>query len=79
MQELAENILFAVLVVALFVLMGLLFRKIEVSAFSRYKLLGPFALLIPGVLKPGGPLIILLLAIGSIATTLLGNHMFGGL
>jgi hypothetical protein len=58
-----------------------LFSLIDDEAFNRYRLLGPFALLISGVLKPGGMRFLVSFLLVTATLFLLGLFFFefGGL
>ena len=49
---------------------------IDRVVYWKYRLLGPFALLVPGVLKPGGSRYVLATAVGAIALFGLGLYVF---
>ena len=49
---------------------------IDMGVYLKYRLLGPFSLLVPGVLKPGGSKYLLATAIGAIALFGVGVYVF---
>ncbi|MDB4542713.1 hypothetical protein N9241_00570 [bacterium] len=53
-----------------------LFSYIDSDLFSKYRLLGPFALLIPGVLKPGGRFFLLVFLLATTSLLLAGMLFF---
>ena len=53
-----------------------LFSCIDSDLFHKYRLLGPFALLIPGVLKPGGMLFLLFFFLATTLLFLVGMLFF---
>ena len=68
------------LLILLFFLELYLFMKmssyIDPEIHWKYRLLGPFSLLVPGVLKPGGSKYLLATAIGAIALFGVGVYVF---
>ena len=68
------------LLILLFFLELYLFMKmssyIDPEVYWKYRLLGPFALLVPGVLKPGGSRYVLATAVGATALFGLGLYVF---
>ena len=52
--EVLQLLLFFMLLILQFYLLAKLFSSIDSAIFSSYKFLGPFALFIPGVLRPEG-------------------------
>ena len=53
-----------------------LFSHIDAESFNKYRLLGPFALLISGVLKRGGMLFLMSFILASATLFLLGLFFF---
>jgi hypothetical protein len=53
-----------------------LFSMIDDEAFNRYRLLGPFALLMSGVLKPGGIRFLVSFLLATATLFLLGLYFF---
>ena len=49
---------------------------VDMGVYLKYRLLGPFALLVPGVLKPGGSRYVLATAVGATALFGLGLYVF---
>ena len=49
---------------------------VDMDVYWKYRLLGPFALLVPGVLKPGGGRYVLATAVGAIVLFSLGLYVF---
>ena len=49
---------------------------VDMGVYWKYRLLGPFSLLVPGVLKPGGSRYVLATAVGATALFGLGLYVF---
>lgn len=69
-------LIFALSVIATLCLMMRVFTYIDPLQFQKYRLLGLFALLFPGVLKQGGAAAFLLMLVAAIGTFLLGLYLF---
>ena len=70
-------VLFASLLVLTFYLMMKMFMYIDPEQFRRYRLLGLFALLFPGVVKPGGGRVFLAMVISALCLFVAGFCLFG--
>ena len=69
-------ILLLVLFVAEVYLIMKMSSYVDPLNYSKYRLLGPFALLIPGVLKPGGSKYVLATACGAAVLFATGLYVF---
>ena len=69
-------ILLLVLFVAEVYLIMKMSSYVDPINYSKYRLLGPFALLIPGVLKPGGSKYVLATACGAAVLFATGLYVF---
>ena len=76
LQEGFKIVLFVLLLVAQIYCLGKLFSYIDAELFSKYRLLGPFALAIPGVLKPGGIQVLLALVLATSCVFAFGLYLF---
>ena len=69
-------LLFLIMLLAEFYLVMKFCSFIESDLYWKYRLLGPFALFIPGVLKPGGSKYVLAAACGAIILFATGLYVF---
>ena len=69
-------ILLLVLFVAEVYLIMKMSSYVDPINYSKYRLLGPFALLIPGVLKPGGSKYVMATACGAAVLFATGLYVF---
>lgn len=69
-------VIFASLLALTFYLMMKMFTYIDPAQFQRFRLLGLFALLFPGVLKPGGAKVFLFMVISALCMFVTGFYLF---
>ena len=75
-EDVFQILLFFILFVFQLYLLVKLFSYIDSAIFSRYKFLGPFALLIAGVLRPGGARVFSAFLMVTAALLGLGLYLF---
>ena len=74
--ETIETTLFIFLIVSQFFIFYKIFSHADAASLLKYRFLGPFALIIPGVLKPRGVAYLCVFVIIAAVLFVIGVHMF---
>jgi hypothetical protein len=74
--ETIETTLFVLLIISQFFIFFKIFSYVNAAFFYKYRFLGPFALIIPGVLMPRGIAYLCTFVFISAVLLAIGVHMF---